>query len=148
MNRKKPVRKKVIRGRPKKEKPSAEVRKQNSTTMAIPLDAVFDDISTDHSIQIQVTIPGQAPFTVPLDDTESLIGRDSHCKVYLPIDNVSREHARIIRNGEQFTVEDLNSTNGTFVNNVQIVSCVLHHSDQIRIGRAKMTFVRVTPANS
>ncbi len=148
MKPKKQVRKKkVTRGRSKKKAPSAESRKKNGTTMAIPLDAIFDDISTDHSIHIRVTIPGKEPFTVPLDDAESIIGRDSHCAVYLPIDNVSREHARILRNGEQFTVEDLDSTNGTFVNNVRIVSCILHHSDQIRIGIAKMTLTRVNPGD-
>lgn len=122
-----------------------EEKKSNSRTMQIPLNAIFDDINTDHSIHIQVTIPEKTPFSVPLKETDTLIGREPHCDIYLPIANVSREHARIIRNGESFSVEDLNSTNGTYVNNVKIVGCVLHHSDQIRIGEARMTFIRVHP---
>jgi len=119
--------------------------KSNSQTMQIPVNAIFDDLNTDLSIQIQVTIPGKQPFSVPLKEKGTLIGREPHCDIYLPIENVSREHARIIRNCESFSVEDLNSTNGTYVNNVRIVSCVLHHSDQIRIGEARMTFIRVHP---
>jgi pSer/pThr/pTyr-binding forkhead associated (FHA) protein len=144
MNRKQSVRKIVPKKRAKKtRKPSAAAQKANATTMQIPVDAIFDDFPSDHSIHLKVTIAGKKPFTVPLDETESIMGRDSHCAIYLPISNVSREHAKIIRNGEVFSVEDLDSTNGTFVNNVSIVSCVLHHSDQIRVGKAHMTFVRV-----
>jgi pSer/pThr/pTyr-binding forkhead associated (FHA) protein len=115
--------------------------------MQIPVDAIFDDFPADHTIHLQVTIPGKQPFTLPAAEHEMLIGRDSHCAVYLPIPNVSREHARIIRDGEVYTVEDLNSTNGTFVNNIRIVSCVLHQSDQIRVGQAKITLVRLNPSN-
>jgi len=122
---------------------SSVAEKSNSQTMQIPVNAIFDDLNTDTSTQIQVTIPGKQPFTVPLNEKATLIGREPHCDIFLPIENVSREHASIIRNNESFSVEDLNSTNGTYVNNVRIVSCVLHHSDQIRIGEARMTFIRV-----
>ena len=151
MKRKKPIakntvarkiRKKVIKRKVAK-KPSAEARKQNATTMQIPVDAIFDDLATDHTTHLKVTIPGKQPFTAPLDDHETVIGRDSGCAVYLPIDNASREHARSLRNGEQFSIEDLNSTNGTLVNNVRVIRCNLHHSDQIQIGLARMTIVRV-----
>ena len=134
------------KARKKKAPPSPESVKKNSTTMEIAVDALFDDIPTDHSIHVQVTIPGKKPFTVPADDPELVIGRDSHCAVYLPIANVSREHARILRHGEVFTIEDMDSTNGTFVNNVRVVSCTLHQSDQVRIGEARITLVRLTPS--
>lgn len=146
MNRKQQAVKTIRTVRKKKLDPiPPDVNKTNSQTMQIPLNAIFDDINTDPSIQIQVTIPGKQPFTMPLNEKDTLIGREPHCDIYLPIDNVSREHARIIRNGESFSVEDLDSTNGTYVNNVRIVSCTLHHSDQIRIGEARMTFIRVHP---
>jgi pSer/pThr/pTyr-binding forkhead associated (FHA) protein len=146
MSPRKLVRKKGAKGKAKKSTSSPESKKKNATTMPIPVDAIFDDLPTDHTMAVQVTIPGKQPFTVPADDPELVIGRESHCAVYLPIDNVSREHARILRSGETFTLEDLDSTNGTFVNNVRIVSCTLHQSDQIRIGQARITLVRINPA--
>ncbi len=146
MSPKKLVRKKRARGKAEESTSSPESKKKNSTTMPIPVDAIFDDIPSDHTLALQVTIPGKRPFTVPADEPELIIGRESHCAVYLPVENVSREHARIIRNGETFTLEDLDSTNGTFVNNVRIVSCTLHQSDQIRIGQARITLVRINPS--
>jgi pSer/pThr/pTyr-binding forkhead associated (FHA) protein len=142
MKRKISIRKKGSQGK-KNSKPDAEARKRNATTMPIPVDALFDDLSHDHTIHLQVTIPGKKPFSVPLDKATTLIGRDAECEVYLPIDNVSREHAQILRNGEEFTVEDLESTNGTHVNNVRIVRCVLHPTDQISVGQARMNLTRV-----
>lgn len=143
MSPKKLVRKKGSRAKTKESEPSPKSNKKNATTMPIPVDAIFDDVPADHTMALQVTIPGKQPFTVSADDPEVVIGRESHCAVYLPIDNVSREHARVLRNGETFTLEDLDSTNGTFVNNVRIVSCTLHQSDQIRIGEARITLLRI-----
>ena len=142
MKRKISVRKKGSQAK-KQSEPTAESRKKNARTMQIQVDTLFDDLSADHSVHLQVTIPGKEPFTVPLNEAATIIGRDSECGIYLPIDNVSREHAQILRNGEIFTVEDLDSTNGTYVNNVRVVRCVMHRSDQLRVGQARMTLVRM-----
>ena len=54
---------------------------------------------------------------------------------------ISREHARIIQQGDQFWLEDLNSTNGTFLNGQRIVTpTMLHPGDQIRIGHCVLQF--------
>src|SRR5262249_40974595 len=49
------------------------------------------------------------------DDTTT-IGRQADCAVCLESPAVSRHHARIVRNGDEFFVEDLGSSNGTFLN--------------------------------
>jgi len=113
-----------------------------STTMQIPLDAVFDDVQVENITRVEVAIPGRAPSTVPLDKHETLIGRGKECRLCLDLNNVSRIHARIVRNTEEFVIEDLESTNGTFVNNVRVMRCILHDHDQIRIGAAKIIFFR------
>jgi hypothetical protein len=54
---------------------------------------------------------------------------------------VSRQHAKItydLENG--YVVRDLNSTNGTYVNEEQVVQRVLEHGDKIRIGRCELRF--------
>ncbi len=43
---------------------------------------------------------------------------------------------------EEYIVEDMDSTNGTFVNNVRVKSCTLRHNDQIRIGEALILFTQ------
>ena len=64
------------------------------------------------------------------------------------IDNsaVSSRHARIVREGPQFVVEDLESTNGTFVNGDKITKRALRHGDTILVGKHKMFFDRMGEA--
>lgn len=51
----------------------------------------------------------------PLDGDDFVIGRSAEVGITLPDDSLSRQHARIRREGDAFTIEDLGSTNGTFV---------------------------------
>ena len=78
-----------------------------------------------------------------LDGQELLIGRDPQAGASIPDDNVSRHHARITRSGSEFLLEDLGSSNGTFVDAVPIVSCVLRDGDAVQIGRNLLLFDRV-----
>jgi predicted component of type VI protein secretion system len=64
------------------------------------------------------------------------------------IDNsaVSSRHIRIAREGPQFVVEDLESTNGTFVNGDKITKRALRHGDTILVGKHKIFFDRMGDA--
>jgi pSer/pThr/pTyr-binding forkhead associated (FHA) protein len=64
------------------------------------------------------------------------------------IDNsaVSSHHLRIAREGPQFVVEDLESTNGTFVNGDKITKRALRHGDTILVGKHKIFFDRMGEA--
>jgi pSer/pThr/pTyr-binding forkhead associated (FHA) protein len=86
-------------------------------------------------------VPGLEPKRVELGRGEITIGRDKECNIHLPLPNASRKHARLFAKGEEFLIEDLNSTNGTVVNGVRISRCVLRNNDQIRIGEARMQFI-------
>ncbi len=55
-----------------------------------------------------------------IDQDEIIIGRDSGNDVQIDNAAVSREHAKIIRGPNYYLIEDLNSTNGTFVNGKKI----------------------------
>ncbi|HTN52482.1 MAG TPA: diguanylate cyclase [Anaeromyxobacter sp.] len=70
---------------------------------------------------------------VPLEE-EVTLGRDPGCAVPLPSDDVSRRHARIVAEGEGHRVQDLGSTNGTFVNGVRVEGARLAPGDRVRIG--------------
>jgi len=71
----------------------------------------------------------------------TLIGRSPDCDVFLDDVTVSRRHAEILRAGDRFTIRDLGSLNGTFVNRHRIDSAVLEDDDEVQIGKYRMTFL-------
>ncbi|PJF43715.1 MAG: hypothetical protein CUN55_07665 [Phototrophicales bacterium] len=73
-----------------------------------------------------------------------LIGRGGECDLILPERQVSREHVRIFREGDKYILEDLDSKNGTWLNNTQVQNTrvTLHDGDEINIAMAvRMTYV-------
>ncbi len=72
---------------------------------------------------------------------EFIIGRSVECDLPIVNISVSREHCRIIADIEGFRLEDLNSHNGTFVNELPIKSQLLAHGDKITIGNAYLMFL-------
>lgn len=74
-------------------------------------------------------------ITVPLTDSGVLIGRNPECSLVLSDEFASGRHARVYAEGEQWFVDDLGSTNGTFVGPARIGEHVaLHEGSRIRIG--------------
>ena len=55
---------------------------------------------------------------------------------------VSRRHAELLRDGATFTITDLGSLNGTFVNRKRIESAQLEDDDELQIGKYRLTFLR------
>ncbi len=65
-----------------------------------------------------------------------LIGSGTDCDVVVPHPNVSANHCRLTRSATGFVVEDLQSSNGTFVNGVRVVEpMAVSRQDQITLGR-------------
>jgi len=70
------------------------------------------------------------------------IGRDDDNIISVPMHTVSRRHSRIYREGSQHLVADLESTNGTFVNDVEITGATpLRNGDLIKCGGAVFKFI-------
>lgn len=122
--------------------PPSSIPQQMSSTMEIPVEAIFEDISTENISYLDISCPGKNPARIPLSKNEIIIGREDRCRICLPFTHVSRKHARLIRRGEEHIIEDLESTNGTYVNGVRISRCILRNNDQIRIGEARILFVK------
>lgn len=67
------------------------------------------------------------------------IGRQD-CDIVLKDDTISRSHASIINSNGEYYIQDLNSTNGTFVNNQRISQTPLTDGDNIRLGSVQLIF--------
>ena len=72
---------------------------------------------------------------------ETIVGRDPSSGVWLDVPSVSWRHARFLLDGGKATLEDLGSTNGTFVRGGRIRSAVrLSHGDALAFGEIQATF--------
>ncbi len=79
--------------------------------------------------------------SVPLDRERTLIGRNPDNDVVLKEPFVSRKHCAINRNGDDFILEDLGSSNGTFVNGERIGASIrLRNNDAITFGKDSPSF--------
>jgi two-component system, cell cycle response regulator len=69
-----------------------------------------------------------------------VLGRGVDCAIRVDNESVSRSHARIFHNGDAWVIEDLDSTNGCFVNELRVERSVLHDADCVRIGATIFRF--------
>ncbi len=72
----------------------------------------------------------------------TLIGRSPESDVFLDDVTVSRQHAELLRESETFSIRDLGSLNGTYVNRKRIESAVLEDDDEVQIGKYRLTFLQ------
>jgi serine/threonine protein kinase len=107
---------------------------------------------TEATVQLKLTASGQEISPAASDRSELIIGR-AHKGVTPDIDlapyggsqaGVSRQHSRLVRQGDEWAVEDLGSTNGTFVNGAKVnpnERKKLKHGDIIRCGQIELQFL-------
>ncbi len=84
---------------------------------------------------------GRAGETYTLRDERITIGRHPDAGIFLDDVTVSRRHAVVTREGEEFVIIDEGSLNGTFVNRRRDERTVLRDGDEIQIGKYKLTFL-------
>jgi diguanylate cyclase (GGDEF)-like protein len=70
----------------------------------------------------------------PLADTPVVLGRGNDCDIRITDHSVSRRHARIQPGADGYYAVDLQSTNGTYVNDVPASICKLKDGDYLRVG--------------
>ena len=69
------------------------------------------------------------------------IGRSPDCDIFLDDVTVSRRHAIVAKGAGTFTLEDLGSLNGTFLNRHRIEQADLENGDEVQIGKYRLIFL-------
>jgi len=90
------------------------------------LTVIGDDLSVDY---------------FALTGEEALVGRAAEAAVVLDDVTVSRQHAKLSREGAKWRVKDLRSLNGTYVNRERVESKELKDGDELQIGKFRFVFV-------
>jgi len=83
---------------------------------------------------------GRVGESFAVDAERTTIGRRPDSAVFLDDVTVSRDHALLIRRGDQWYLDDLGSLNGTYVNRQRIESQRLEEGDEVQVGKYKLTF--------
>ena len=69
-----------------------------------------------------------------IEDVPVVIGRETSATLCIADASVSRRHSQIEKENSQFVIQDLESLNGTFINDVPVKRRKLQHGDRVRIG--------------
>ncbi len=116
--------------------PRAERREQRRAAKNRPSPAKRPRGAPTHVAIVEGANAGE---TISLDHAPLLIGRGSDAAIRLDDDYVSTRHARIAASGEQWFVEDLGSTNGTYIGSQRLSQpATLQLGSQIRIGKTTL----------
>jgi pSer/pThr/pTyr-binding forkhead associated (FHA) protein len=77
----------------------------------------------------------RAGLTFVLNDGNTTVGRHPESDIFLNDVTVSRHHCRFVLSGEELSVEDSGSTNGTYVNESRVDAATLTPGDEVLVGR-------------
>jgi len=91
---------------------------------------------------------GQVIKDYPFPKGSVTIGRRKENTIVFTNPEVSSTHARIDKVGTDYILTDLQSTNGTFVNNLKVLSHRLSHGDRISIGKNVLLFIGTEKAKA
>ncbi len=97
------------------------------------------DLSTT-SASLVVRNGPQAGVALTIDSDVTRLGRAADCEISLDDITVSRWHAELLRDGDDYRVRDAGSLNGTYVNGERIDEAPLHQGDELQVGKFRMVF--------
>jgi type II secretory pathway predicted ATPase ExeA len=97
--------------------------------------------ATAGSATLLVTLFDKIVSVEKIEKERVYVGRSHLCDIVINQRSISSKHFRIIRKDKEFFIEDMNSTNGTFLNSKKITGMhKLKDGDQILVGKYKLTF--------
>lgn len=96
------------------------------------------------SITIEIGIPGEVPRLVELNPGQYVIGRDESCELFIDEERISRRHLRLTVTAADLLAEDLDSSNGSYVNGLALCERVPLRPGELLILGADAVFVRMS----
>ena len=123
-----------------------------STITLAPVEASGEVAEEEINVEVEDVPPGMGLLVVKrgpnagsrftLGPGTTTIGRHPESGIFLDDVTVSRRHAEIRVDGRDFTVSDVGSLNGTYVNRERIdLDVRLHSGDEVQIGKFKLVFL-------
>ncbi|MBK7858622.1 MAG: PAS domain-containing protein [Archangiaceae bacterium] len=103
--------------------------------------------SVPRLVQLAAEARDDVGRVLELREDVAVLGRASQATLVLNDGGASRRHASIQRHGDEWRVVDLESRNGTFVNDVRVTSAVLRDGDRLRIGTSSILRFTTSPAS-
>ena len=121
--------------------------RESSDRQLSPVDAAaVDALPEGHALL--VVQRGPSAGSRFLLDTEMVgAGRHPESGIFLDDVTVSRRHAEFRRTGQTFTVSDVGSLNGTYVNRDRIDAVELNDGDEVQIGKYRLVFFASHPGS-
>jgi pSer/pThr/pTyr-binding forkhead associated (FHA) protein len=113
---------------------------ETSDRQLSPIDAAaVDALPAGHALLVVQRGPGAGSrFLLDLDLVTA--GRHPESEIFLDDVTVSRRHAEFHREGADFSVRDVGSLNGTYVNRDRIDQVALKDGDEVQIGKYRLVF--------
>ena len=118
----------------------------NTAAYRISDSGEFEEVSADPAGDRGATLViraggGRAGESFTLVGARLTVGRRPDSDVFLDDVTVSRDHAVIVRRGDDYYLDDCGSLNGTYVNRQRIESQQLDDGDELQIGKYKLAFL-------
>ncbi|MBI1946039.1 MAG: FHA domain-containing protein [Deltaproteobacteria bacterium] len=118
--------------------PNPALAEDTATVRAPP--APDEDVAQPRLVVLNTIFAGSV---FPLRSTEQVIGRTDENDITVEHRSVSRNHAKLVREGDRVRILDLKSANGVLVNDEEVEQQVLQSGDVIELGRVRLRFVPV-----
>src|SRR5687768_860233 len=104
------------------------------------MEFVMSEARSQEMGRLLVTSPPEAAGYIFLEKSEMLMGREIGCDIQISDQQSSKHHAKIYKERNYYIIQDLASSNGTFVNDRKIKKQRLEVGDVIRIGNFQYKF--------
>jgi pSer/pThr/pTyr-binding forkhead associated (FHA) protein len=122
----------------------------DDTTVTIVLNAEGQDLEEELAVSLDELPEGAGMLVVRkgpnagskylLDAEVTRAGRHPDSDIFLDDITVSRRHAEITRQADRYTLRDVGSLNGTYVNRDRVEEATLANGDELQIGKFKLIF--------
>lgn len=123
----------------------AEIKKQAGRALSLRLataSEIASQLDRNFVPRLIGVLPSGEKLEVPINQPEIALGKATHNKVVLNDPTVSGTHAALLVRDGGYSVVDLGSSNGTFVNGTRLTTeaWTLQHGDKIQLGKVLLTF--------